>query len=202
MVTVADHGRQSTLNVIEDGLKAGIASPRELNGRTNSAAPPRRIDTATKGIHSAHALPQRTPPNQYGKPKFCRWDVTVPHGTMTSCVATSIRRDGVPVRDQDQKSQWGQRVIRQLVSRPRWKRDGLAVQRQPTDYQPSPYVSAAIDPFDTELVADDVWWTEGEKDTDTLSKLNIASFTFGGCGDGLPAGIEPFLFGPQDYHRC
>ena len=40
---------------------------------------------------------------------------------------------------------------------------------------------------------DHILWPEGEKDVDTLSSLNLPAFTFGGVGDGLPAGIEHYL---------
>ena len=38
-------------------------------------------------------------------------------------------------------------------------------------------------------------WPEGEKDVDTLSKLDLPAFTFGGVGDGLPDGIYEYLTG-------
>jgi putative DNA primase/helicase len=74
--------------------------------------------------------------------------------------------------------------------------DGTAIgwqARKPEDYQAIPYRSAAIDPFDPELSADEILWPEGEKDVDTLSKLNFPAFTFGGVGDGLPDGIGHYL---------
>jgi hypothetical protein len=54
-------------------------------------------------------------------------------------------------------------------------------------------VSPALDPFDSELIADEILWPEGEKDVDTCSKLNLPAFTFGGVGDGLPDGIGHYL---------
>ena len=77
-------------------------------------------------------------------------------------------------------------------------RDGSTVgwqPKQPSGYQAAPYVSAAIDPFDPELKDDQILWPEGERDVDTLSKLNLPAFTFGGAGDGLPGGIEQYLAG-------
>ncbi len=67
--------------------------------------------------------------------------------------------------------------------------------KKPDDYIAIPYRSAAINPFDPELVGDEIFWPEGEKDIDTLSRLNIPGFTFGGVGDGLPEGIGEFLRG-------
>jgi hypothetical protein len=61
--------------------------------------------------------------------------------------------------------------------------------KKPDDYNPVPYVTSALDPFDSELIADEILWPEGEKDVDTLNKINLPAFTFGGVGDGLPEGI-------------
>lgn len=67
--------------------------------------------------------------------------------------------------------------------------------RKPDSYVDVPYVTPSIYPFDPELKGDQIHWTEGEKDTDTLNKLNLPAFTFGGTGDGLPDGIEHYLTG-------
>ena len=64
-------------------------------------------------------------------------------------------------------------------------------QKKPENYLPVPYTPSGIDPFDDEY--DQVLWPEGEKDVDTLGKLGLAAFTFGGAGDGLPNGIAPYL---------
>ena len=65
--------------------------------------------------------------------------------------------------------------------------------KKPDDFAAVPYVTTALDPFDPELKRDHILWPEGEKDVDTLSSLNLPAFTFGGVGDGLPAGIEHYL---------
>ena len=67
--------------------------------------------------------------------------------------------------------------------------------KKPEGFQPVPYVTAALDPLDPELKNDHILWPEGEKDVDTLSKLNLPALTFGGVGDGLPEGIEKYLAG-------
>jgi putative DNA primase/helicase len=64
-------------------------------------------------------------------------------------------------------------------------------QKKPKDYLPVPYTPSGIDPFDEEY--DQVLWPEGEKDVDTLGKLGLPGFTFGGVGDGLPDGIDSYL---------
>jgi putative DNA primase/helicase len=65
--------------------------------------------------------------------------------------------------------------------------------KKPDDYRNIPYRTAAMDPFDPELIRDEILWPEGEKDVDSLSSINIPAFTFGGVGDGLPDGIGQYL---------
>ncbi|MGO9947483.1 MAG: AAA family ATPase [Steroidobacteraceae bacterium] len=192
---LADHGERSTLDVIEHGLNAGIASPREGNGK---------IYTPRQSLHDAEmsaplsrsvgSVPQRTSPNKYGKPKFCRWGDSGPPQRDDELRRHVYRRNGSPVRIKIKSGKGGQ------VSYVNWYRvrDGNTVgwqPKQPTGYDAVPYISAAINPFDPELTLDEVWWTEGEKDTDTLSGINVPSFTFGGCGDGVPEGIATYLTG-------
>jgi Protein of unknown function (DUF3631) len=79
-----------------------------------------------------------------------------------------------------------------------WYRVGAGWQaKKPDDYRPVPYVSDDIDPFNPELIADEIFWPEGEKDVHTLNRLNLPAFTFGGTGDGLPVDIESYL---KDRH--
>ena len=79
-------------------------------------------------------------------------------------------------------------------------RDGAPIgwlDKKPIDYRAIPYVTAALNPFDPELKDDQIYWTEGEKDTDACNRNNLPAFTFGGVGDGLPDGIERYL---KDRH--
>ena len=68
-------------------------------------------------------------------------------------------------------------------------RDGASVGWQwekPKDYRETPYFGAVRDPKQ-------IFWPEGEKDTDTLDGLNLPVFTFGGGGDCLPDGVDHYL---------
>ena len=99
------------------------------------------------------------------------------------------RREGVPVRIKIKQSGNG------FTNWYRIFRDGKPIgwqAKKPEDYQAAPYVTADLDPFDPELRNDQLFWPEGEKDVDTLNKLNLPAFTFGG-GDGLPGGVEHYL---------
>ena len=50
---------------------------------------------------------------------------------------------------------------------------------KPKDYRDTPYFGAVHN-------AKLMFWPEGEKDADTLDRLGVPVFTFGGTGDGLP----------------
>jgi putative DNA primase/helicase len=65
--------------------------------------------------------------------------------------------------------------------------------KKPDDYVATPYNTTGLNPFDPELKDDKILWPEGEKDVETLGRLNLPSFTFGGVGDGLPDGIGHHL---------
>jgi hypothetical protein len=67
---------------------------------------------------------------------------------------------------------------------------------KPAAYVPTPYVGA-LDPFDAELTGDVLYWPEGEKDVDTLTRQGLPAFTFGGTGDGLPDGAMDWVRGRQ-----
>ena len=77
-------------------------------------------------------------------------------------------------------------------------RDGVAgwQAQKPAQYVSVPYVGS-LNPFDSELTSDALMWPEGEKDVDTLTRLDVPAFTFGGTGDGLPVDIESYL---KDRH--
>jgi putative DNA primase/helicase len=73
-------------------------------------------------------------------------------------------------------------------------RDGVSgwQAQKPSGYIAVPYVGC-LDPFDPELTSDDLIWPEGEKDVDTLTRLGVPAFTFGGTGDGLPIEAAVYL---------
>ena len=55
-----------------------------------------------------------------------------------------------------------------------------------------PYITWEINQLDPELADDEIYWPEGEKDVDTLGKLNLPAFTFGGVSDPLPDDLSMF----------
>ena len=66
--------------------------------------------------------------------------------------------------------------------------------RKPDGFVEVPYVGG-VDPFNQEVIADDIYWPEGEKDVDTLIRIGLLAVTFGGTGDGLPEGCAAHFAG-------
>ena len=134
-------------------------------------------------------LPQRTPPNEEGKPKFFLWGDDGPP-RWDELRRHIYYRDGSPVRIKVKKGK---------SSYVQWfrVRDGDVTgwqAQKPDGYVDVPYLGE-IDPFDPELTGDLIYWPEGEKDASALGKVNLPAFTFGGAGDGLPENAAKFLPG-------
>jgi AAA domain len=156
--------------------------------KTNGSAP----CIITEGARSRHTSTQHG--DVHGKsntePKAYSWGDDGPPRQADELRRHMYSADRVPMRIKI-KSCGGRHV--------NWYRviaDGIPIgwqAKKPEDYQPIPYRSAVLDPFDPELIADDILWPEGEKDVDNLSGLNLPAFTFGGVGDGLPDGIDRYL---------
>jgi putative DNA primase/helicase len=136
-------------------------------------------------------LPSRTLPDADGKPKFFRGGGDEgPARTDDELRRHIYRRDGSPVRIKIKRTgggfvQWYRVLDGDILG---WQA------KKPDGYRDIPYIGA-VDPFDSELARDTIFWPEGEKDCDTLGKIYIPAFTFGGVGDGLPDTAAEFLAG-------
>jgi hypothetical protein len=134
-------------------------------------------------------LPIRTRPDADSKPRFVAWDDDGPLRSPNELRRHVYWCDGLPVRI---------KIKRTDGSFVQWYRvrDGKDVigwqAKKPDGYRDVPYIGV-VDPFDAELTSDTIFWPEGEKDCDTLGKINIPAFTFGGVGDGLPENIREYL---------
>lgn len=73
--------------------------------------------------------------------------------------------------------------------------------RKPEGFKAGPYVGVLdafdADPFAPDQAAKPLFWPEGERDVETVSGKGGLAFSFGGCGDGLPAGCEEYV---RDRH--
>jgi hypothetical protein len=161
---------------VKSGVRAGLSNPRDIPHRSDATV------TAPTFNSSHRSLPKRSSADRGGKqPAFVTCGDEGP-GTFPDEIRRHVYcRGGRPVRVKIKRGCGGYvnwyRVADNGV-------DGWQ-SAKPEGYVPCPYIGT-IDPFDTEMSGDCLYWPEGEKDCDTLGKALLPAFTFGGTGDGLP----------------
>lgn len=166
------------------GVTSGTAStPRPTSTPKPSLSP---VDMAT----APAAFPARTPPDKDGKPRF------VVAGDEGPRIRDDEKRrhvycvGGIPVRIKIMRKDGNAMNVYRVTDA-----DGTTgwQYRKPDGFVSVPYFTS-INPFDADT-EQSIFWPEGEKDVDTLAKIGLPAFTFGGCGDGLPAGCEQYVAG-------
>jgi hypothetical protein len=184
--------------VIADML--GFPLPRTnglANGANRSEVLPTRVPLTVAppstardiGAEDASPFPARTPPDASGKPRFVIAGDEGPPVTSNELRRHLYRRDKIPVRVKvkyrDQKTR-----------KPSWANWYRVIDEKgvlgwqsgkPDGYLDVPYVTFGSNPFDRDVLDDVLYWPEGEKDVDSVTRLGGLAFTFGGAGDGLPA---------------
>jgi hypothetical protein len=145
---------------------------------------------ATKANAANETLPARTPPDAEGKPIFREWDANGPPRRADELRRHIYLRNLVPIRVKIKNSDGGYINWYRVVNNGAigWQA------RKPVGYVQIPYIGA-VNPFDPELAHEQIYWPEGEKDCNTLAKINLPAFTFGGCGDGLPDDATVYFIG-------
>jgi hypothetical protein len=150
-----------------------------------SAKPaPSPIDLAT----APATFPARTRPDKDGKPRF------VIAGDDGPSIRDGEKRrhvycvGGVPVRIKIMRKDDNAMNVYRVTDT-----DGTTgwQYRKPESFAAAPYFTGR-NPFDADP-AQSLYWPEGEKDVDTVVKAGLLAFTFGGAGDGLPAGCEKYV---------
>jgi putative DNA primase/helicase len=190
-----EHSRSDTLGTIERGLHTGQSNPRTLIAR-DKLEPERKPIAANPLVVAADGpkgsfFPPRTPSDHQGKPTF------LPCGRNGPPVRPNEKRRHVFVRESEPVRI---KIMLKNGGAVNWYRvraaDGaLGWQaRKPDGYIEVPYVGGA-DPFDREVLADEIYWPEGEKDVETLIRIGLSAVTFGGTGDGLPEGCAGYFAG-------
>ena len=147
-------------------------------------------------VRDPETFPPRTSPDKDGKPRFMpggemgpprRSDELRRHAYKigTTAVRIKIMRAG------DAGALNWYRVLDGDVSG--WQL------RKPVGFKEGPFIGVLDafdpDPFDPTQASKFLYWPEGEKDVETVSGKGGLAFTFGGCGDGLPAGCEEYVRG-------
>jgi putative DNA primase/helicase len=201
---VADHGEHATRKVIESGFESGQRKQGEAprpnraerrrmaseNRRSANRGPSPTAAPPSPDVALAQpTFPPRTPPDKDGKPRF---QISGNEGPPKW---GDEKRRHVFVRDLEPARI---KIMRKDGSAVNWYRvrdaDGtLGWQaKKPDGFIEVPYVGG-VDPFDREVVADELYWPEGEKDVDTLNRIGLLATTFGGTGDGLPPGCATYF---------
>jgi hypothetical protein len=135
-------------------------------------------------------FPSRTPPDDKGKPAFVVAGDAGPDVGRNELRCHIYRREGVPVRIKikfrdGRFANWYR--VTDAGGATGWQA------ARPADYIDVPYVTQGMNPFDAEAIDDAIFWPEGEKDVDALTRLGVLALTFGGTGDGLPPSATEYL---------
>ncbi len=185
-----EHGQSATLKVIESGFRSGQRqqrtaaparqarpSPRPAPGRPASVA-----DTAVPTAGEPDLFPLATLPDSQGKPAFQPWGKDGPEVRPDEKRRHVFTRGAEPVRIKIMKSHGGAvnwYRVRDSAGVVGWQA------RKPPGFVEVPYVGGGAS-LDRDVLDDEIYWPEGEKDVDSLHRLGLQAITFGGTGDGLP----------------
>jgi hypothetical protein len=170
------------------GVQAGSA------GSSAGGAPKRPTATAASPGDAKTPppiFPPRTPPDKDDKPKFIVAGDEGPPAYGSEKRRHFYHQGGVPVRIKIMKKNgkgFNAYRVADTDGKTGWQF------RKPEGFEEVPYFVASSDPF-TAGIGRTVFWTEGEKDVETVAILGGLAFTFGGTGDGLPDGCQQFVLG-------
>jgi hypothetical protein len=191
-----EHGEKATRQVIESGFRNGQCNPRFRPGagpaspqRVWPSQAPSEVTPISPSSPADPIFPMRTVPDAKGKPAFYPWGVEGPPVRSDEKRRHVYRDNAIPVRI---------KVMNHNGGATNWYRvqNGGSCSgwqaRKPDNFCEVPYLGDS-DPFDREVVAEDLYWPEGEKDADAVIHLGALAITFGGTGDGLPTGCERYF---------
>jgi hypothetical protein len=175
---------------IAGGSKARAQGSADANDgtaeHTSDAAGPSDFRESPKTF-----LP-RTPPDKDGKPAFVVAGDEGPSAHSNELRRHTYRQGGVPVRikmiKKDSKGALNAYRVTDAGGVTGWQ------YRKPDGFQQVPYFVEGSDPFAAKI-NHSIFWTEGEKDVETVARLGGLAFTFGGTGDGLPEGCQQYVVG-------
>ena len=182
--------------------KSGVEAARELATMLNvqstdatnltgnvrdhqSKSTPQVAATPAEAKDRPADFPAPTKPDEEGKPRFMPAGDEGPRLREDEKRRHIYKRGGVPVRIKimtrgDRRAFNAYRVT-DVHGRTGWQ------YRKPEGFRSVPYLAGDLDGSST------VYWPEGEKDVDSVGKRGGCAVTFGGVGDGLPAGCEQYF---------
>lgn len=145
------------------------------------------VAAAPAEARDAPVFPARTKPDDDGKPRFMMAGDEGPRPRDNEKRRHTYKCGGVPVRikimTKGEQRAFNAYRVTDADGATGWQ------YRKPAGYKAVPYVAGDLDASPT------VFWPEGEKDVDSVGKRGGCAVTFGGVGDGLPAGCEQYFAG-------
>ena len=171
------------------GVRAG-GSSRGSSSKANKAGAAAPADSRVPPPE----FPPRTPPDKDDKPAFIVAGDEGPRAYSSEKRRHVYRQGEVPVRIKIIKESGKNRATNAYrVTDVATGVTGWQF-KKPEGFQQIPYFVASADPFSA-VINEPIFWTEGEKDVETVAILGGKAFTFGGCGDGLPDGCQQYVVG-------
>lgn len=172
-------------------VKPGVGST-SLTGNVRPIQPRKSSALAmlpTLALVAPISFPARTKPDQDGKPRFVVAGDEGPRIRSDEKRRHVYTQGGVPIRIKIIRNDGDAFNVFRVTDT-----DGKTgwQYRRPEGFAAVPYVVGG-DPFDNS--EQPIFWPEGEKDVETLAKLGLPAFTFGGTGDGLPDGCAAYVSG-------
>ncbi len=152
------------------------------------AAPIQTLATPSEAATAPATFPARTAPDKDGKPRFIAAGEDGPRRRDDEKRRHVYRQGGVPVRIKILKKNTEARAFNVYRVTDADGTTGWQYAK-PAGFRDVPFTADRY-PFATD---GPLYWPEGEKDVETLAAAGLAAFTFGGTGDGLPAGCESYL---------
>jgi hypothetical protein len=174
----------------------GVAASSGSRGSSSTSSKAHKAGAAAPGDSRVPPpeLPPRTPPDEKGKPAFIVAGDEGPRAYSSEKRRHVYRHGDVAVRVKIIKESGkgrasnAYRVTDAATGVTGWQF------KKPEGFQQIPYFVASADPFSA-VINEPIFWTEGEKDVETVAILGGKAFTFGGCGDGLPDGCQQYVVG-------
>lgn len=183
--------RTSKLDAARElAAKLGVTSGAVSAPSLVPAVTPKAVAPITNLAVAPATFPPRTAPDKDGKPRFVIAGDEGPRFRDGEKRRHIYCVGGVPVRIKIMRKDGNAMNVYRVTDT-----DGTTgwQYRKPEGFAAAPYFTGA-NPFDTDP-EQPLYWPEGEKDVETLVRLGLHAFTFGGCGDGLPTGCEQYLAG-------
>lgn len=196
---VADTRRAAVLKTIDSGMERGLANPRHVAANQNDPAgsrPEGAFKDSAEPPPVDAATPIRYPawkPADGGKEPWCIWtsgEPPVRPGEVERYRyrhASEVVRIKVKMVATDGKAFSNYYKVHRDDGKVGWQA------QKPAGFREIPF-TGALDPFDHDVQGEEIWWPEGEKDVNSLTKINILAITFGGTSD-LPSGCEKSVAG-------